>query len=387
MRILVLTYEFPPVGGGGGRVALDLCSALASRGHQVKVITSHFKGLSRRESQNSFEVVRIPCGRRLAYKATPFDMLAYIGMGFFAGLRLMLRWRPEIIHVHFAVPSGPLAWLLGSIFKIPYVLTAHLGDVPGGVPEKTARMFRVIYPFTPPIWKKAASVVAVSQFTRQLALEHYPVPIAVIPNGVDLSALNPGEIAIHHPPHIVFAGRFMPQKNPLALVNILSHLTDLPWQCTMAGDGPLLPAVKQAIQEHHLETRIHLPGWITPDEVIALFSKGDLLFMPSLSEGFPIAGVQALGMGLAIVASQVGGFVDLVQQGENGMLHYPEQIQAMEQSLRQILSDPELLLRMRRHSRELAGQFDLAKIVDRYEDVFTQAAARPSRHTSQPAAR
>ena len=70
-------------------------------------------------------------------------------------MKLAREWKPDLIHVHFAVPAGALAWILRRLTGIPYVLTAHLGDVPGGVPEKTGRWFRWIYPFTPPIWKKS----------------------------------------------------------------------------------------------------------------------------------------------------------------------------------------------------------------------------------------
>lgn len=158
MRILVLIYEFPPVGGGGGRVAEDICRGLAKRGHELVVLTSHYKGLPRLEPRDGMLIRRIPVGRRVPFKAHFLDMFGYVMIGFFAGLGIILRWKPDVMHVHFAVPSGalalPLAWLTG----VPYVLTAHLGDVPGGVPDKTERWFRWIFPLTPPIWKRAAHV-------------------------------------------------------------------------------------------------------------------------------------------------------------------------------------------------------------------------------------
>ncbi len=164
---------------------------------------------------------------------------------------------------------GLCRWLLAC----PYVLTAHLGDVPGGVPEKTGKWFRWIKPFTPPIWRRAAKVVAVSEFTRSLALKHYPVDIAVVPNGVDLQALDPGEIVVHDPPQVAFAGRFMPQKNPLQIVESLAAVADLPWQCVMMGDGPLRPAVEEAIARHGMQDRFTLPGWVTPQEVIDCYRQ------------------------------------------------------------------------------------------------------------------
>ena len=372
MRILVLTYEFPPVGGGGGRAARDICEKLAARGHQVMVLTSHLKGLPRQENSAGVQVTRVPSLRRKAFVATIYDMAGYVVSAIWNGLRLVPAWKPDVMQVHFAVPTGPAGWVLSRRYHLPYVLTAHLGDVPGGVPEKTKGWFRWVLPFTGPIWKDAAQVVAVSDFTRQLALKQYPVDIRVIPNGVDTQELDPGEITSGNPPQIIFAARFMAQKNPLQLVRVLAGLRELPWKCLMLGDGPLREQVENEIAEHHLRDRFELPGWVTPEEVLANYARSDILFMPSLSEGFPLTGVQALAMGLAIVASEVGGFVDLVQHGENGYLYRPDDEQGMHDGLLALLTDPQLLLNMRRQSRALSSQFDLNAVVGSYEEIFRQ---------------
>ena len=370
MRILVLVHEYPPVGGGGGRVAQDLCRGLVARGHEVRVLTAHLDGLPERENVEGFEVIRLRSGRKLPFKASLKAMAGYVLASTWAGLRLARSWRPDVIHVHFAVPAGPAALITSRFTGVPYLLTAHLGDVPGGTPEKTGRWFRWNYPFTPPIWKSAGAVVAVSEFTRRLALEHYAVKVQVIPNGVDLRALDPGTIRVGEPPLIVFAGRFMEQKNPLQVVRVLAGLQDLPWRCAMLGDGPLRSEVEAEIDRCGLRDRFILPGWIQPEEVIGWFRKADILFMPSLSEGLPVTGVQALAMGLAIVAGKVGGFVDLVEEGKNGYLLEPQDETGFRRSLKQLLSDPRRLNDFRRASREYAQQFDLAAVVELYEQIF-----------------
>jgi glycosyltransferase involved in cell wall biosynthesis len=83
-------------------------------------------------------------------------------------------------------------------------------------------------------------------------------------------------------------------------VHTQARLKDLPWQCVMLGDGPLMPDIRQAIAEHGLQERISLKGWVRPEEVLEWFDRSDILFMPSLSEGLPVVGVQALAKGLAI---------------------------------------------------------------------------------------
>jgi L-malate glycosyltransferase len=374
MRILTVIYEFPPIGGGGGRAAYDICRELAQRGHDVTVLTAHMQGLLCEETQDGIRLVRISSLRTEAFSATFQTMLAYVLAGLVAGLPLMWRFRPEVIHTHFAVPSGALAFALSLLTGVPYILTAHLGDVPGGVPEKTAYWFGWIEPFTKPIWKRAKQVVAVSEFTRQLALAHYPVQIQVIPNGVDFMHLVSDHVELNQPPHIVFAGRFVSQKNPLAIIRVLATLKDLNWTCSLMGDGPMLEDVRGEIEKHGMAERFHLPGWVTPEDVLNQFSKSDILLMPSFTEGLPVVGVQALVKGLAIVASRIGGFLDLVEQDENGYLIDVEDEAGFSSALRDLLTDREHLLKFRRASLEKAKNFDIQVIVNQYEAMMRDVA-------------
>lgn len=373
MRILTLIHEFPPIGGGGGRAAYDICCELAARGHDVTVLTAHMDGLPLDEKQDGFHLVRIPSKRTEAFTASFETMLSFDLAGLWAGLALIRRFRPDIIHTHFAVPAGALAYALSLLTGIPYILTAHLGDVPGGVPEKTARWFRWLKPFTKPIWKRAKQVVAVSEFTRQLALAHYSVDIRVIPNGADFTHLVTEKIEVNRIPRIVFAGRFVSQKNPLAIVRVLSALNDLDWTCSMLGDGPMFEEVKAEIEKHGMTERFHLTGWVTPADVLKEFSQSDILFMPSLSEGLPVVGVDALVKGLAIVASNIGGFLDLVEPEENGYLIEVQDEAGFSSALRDLLSNRERLAQFRCASLEKAKNFDIEKITDQYEEIMQAA--------------
>lgn len=374
MRILVLIHEFPPVGGGGGRVAEDICRGLVQRGHEIRVLTAHLAGLPKNEKRGGIEIIRVPSMRRIAFKADFRAMLGFVVAGFFVGWSIARDWKPDVIHVHFAVPSGAVGLPISWLTRIPYILTAHLGDIPGGVPDKTDRWFRWVYPLTPPIWEAAAHNCTVSEYSRDLILKSYPVDAEVIPNGVDLDLLDPGEFQLSEVPRLVFAGRFVVQKNPLQVIRALAQLRELSWQCVMIGDGPLRKDVEVEIDRLNLRDRILLTGWVTPDEVIDWFSKSDLLFMPSLSEGLPVVGVQALAMGLAIVAGNTGGFVDLVENGTNGFLLEGKNAQAGVPELRQLLSSPKMLLSFRQASRRRSQKYDIRKVVLSYESILFQVA-------------
>ncbi len=376
MKILVLSHEYPPVGGGGGRVAQDISRGLVQHGHQVRILTARCGQLPAYEEQDGVEILRLKSARRETFRADLRAMSGFILASFFEGLRQARAWQPDIVHAHFAVPAGVPAYMLKLFTGLPYALTVHLGDVPGGVPEKTGRWFRWVFPFTPPIWRGAAAVAAVSAYTRELALQRYPVPIQVILNGVDLRALDPGVIQAGKPPRVIFAGRFQPQKNPLVLVRCLGAVRDLPWSCTLLGDGPLRPQVEAEIERLGLGSRFDLQGWVTPEQVIGHFRAADLLFMPSLSEGLPVVGVHAVAMGLALVMSRVGGCVDLVAEGQNGYLLEPDDTDGFERALRVLLGDRMRLQAFRLASREHARRFDLNMIILQYEQLLGDAARR-----------
>ncbi|MCI0773724.1 MAG: glycosyltransferase family 4 protein [Chloroflexi bacterium] len=372
MRILVLNYEFPPVGGGGGRASAALCAALARRGHELRVITSRAPDLAPEERLEGYRVTRVFTGRRSRYQASFASMAGYVVGALIPALRLARSWKPDVIHAHFAVPTGVLALRLSKMTRTPYVLTAHLGDVPGGVPGKTDRWFRWVYPFTPSVWKNAARVVAVSEHTRGLARENYEVDIDVIPNGIDLRSDGPKSVA--DPPRLIFAGRFQPQKNLRLLVELLARVQDVPWQCELLGDGPDRAEIIQLVRSYALDARVELPGWVDGDVVERRLNASDLLLLTSRTEGFPVIGVQSLAIGLAILASRAGGLSELVENEVNGRLCEVDDLACFEQALRWCLEDRERLLEMKRASHSKAGRFDIRGIAEKYEEVLQEAA-------------
>ena len=133
MRILTLCYEWPPVGGGGGRAAKDIAEALARRGHQVRVQTIRFGDAPAHERVAEVDIYRSWGFRRRADRCSPLEMAGYIISSAIPTLRHMAEFDPDLIHAHFAVPTGVLALIGTSFGRRPYVITSQLGDVPGAI--------------------------------------------------------------------------------------------------------------------------------------------------------------------------------------------------------------------------------------------------------------
>jgi glycosyltransferase involved in cell wall biosynthesis len=373
LRILCLNYEYPPVGGGGGRIAHRINAELVRREHSVRVQTAGLKHLPAHEVVDGVEIFRAESFRKKEDTCTVPEMALYLLTSFLPSLRQVRQWKPQVIHAHFAVPTGALAYKVSLLTGTPYVLTAHLGDVPGGVPEQTAGLFRMVQPFTRPIWKRAAAITAVSTFVAELAERAYGRRPEVILNGVPLGPRP--EIKVHSPPRIIMVGRLSVQKNPLLALRALALVQDLPWEFQVIGDGPLRQEMEDTTRQLGLMDRVAFRGWLDSSKVASEMSNSDVLLLTSLSEGLPMAAIEALDRGLAVISSRIGGVTDVVEENRNGTLCdlTPE---AFAGALRNLLDQPAGLQKMREASSEMAQRFDLAPSIDAYEALFRKSLKR-----------
>jgi glycosyltransferase involved in cell wall biosynthesis len=237
MRLLTLCYEWPPVGGGGGRAARDIAESLVKRGHSVRVQTIRFGDSPRFAQEQGVDVYRTFGFRSKADRCSPAEMAGYLATSALPTLRHLHEFKPDLIHAHFAVPTGALALPSAMLGRIPYVITAHLGDVPDAIPDQTDHLFKRIQPLIRPIWKRASAATGVSQFVADLAQKAYGRPVQVIPNGIRLNNRPPSPDQSQRPPRFIFVGRLNSQKNLHFLPSILSGIKDMPWTLTIVGDG------------------------------------------------------------------------------------------------------------------------------------------------------
>ena len=373
MKILTLCYEYPPVGGGGGNMARNIACGLARRGHEVKVQTVHLRGLEKKEMSGGVEVRRSFGFRRRAEFCTVPEMAGYLAGAFFPAWRLAASWRPDVIHAHFAVPSGALAWPLGLLTGIPYALTVHLGDVPGGNPDQTDHLFRVLDPLIRPIWRGAGAVSASSRFAAGLAKISYGIDPQIIPNGISmagrpLAARAPGDTM-----RFVAVGRFNPQKNFPWMIRALARCR-FAWKLDLIGDGTQGEEIRAAVRETNTGDRVHLRGWLPEEKMRETMAVSDVLLVPSTSEGNPVSVIEALKQGVAVVGSTTPGLSDLIEDGGNGYAVPIESPEPFLEKLQCLADDRALLAAMKARSLELSAQFDIDAIARKFEDFLGEVS-------------
>ena len=145
MRIMMLNYEYPPIGGGASPVTRSLSEHLAAAGHEVDVVMMGYRKLPFLESFGRLRVFRGPALRRSPVRAVTVEMLSYLAAALPVALGLS-RQRYNLIHAHFLVPTGLLALALGRARHLPTVITAHGSDVPGYNPDRFTRGHRLLGP-------------------------------------------------------------------------------------------------------------------------------------------------------------------------------------------------------------------------------------------------
>jgi glycosyltransferase involved in cell wall biosynthesis len=298
-------------------------------------------------------------------------MLGYLATSFLPSLRHIREWKPDVVHAHFAVPTGALALACKVLTGAPYVLTAHLGDLPGGNPDQTDGLFRVLNPLIHPIWSQAAGVSASSSFAAGLASASYGVQPQIILNGISMSGKLVEARPASTPLELVAIGRFNPQKNFPWLISALGGC-DVPWKLSLIGDGTQRVEIETLIQKFRMADRVRLLGWVSEAAMREALEKSDILLMPSTSEGNPVAAIEALKQGVAILGSDIGGLTDLIENGKNGFAVPIQTPAAFLEKLAWMAGHPKVLHQMKSHSLEVANRFDLAAITTDFESLLAQ---------------
>ncbi len=386
MKLLVINYEFPPLGGGAGNATACLAREWAALGHDVEILTGGFRGLPAREERDGYRVRRVPSPRRLQGQCSVGEMLAFAALAVPAAL---CGPRPDLVIAFFSIPSGPVAWLLKMLRGVPYVISLRGGDVPGFDAKHMAAMHTLTNPVTAMIWRNAAGVVGNSTGLCQLARDFMPgLDVPEIPNGVDTECFSPSANAdVGQPPRLsewdsrpgcpelLFVGRLSTQKGVSVLVGALA-LIPAKWHLRIVGDGPERTSLAAQVARLGIADRVTFHGWAQREELSALYRAADIFVFPSLDEGMPNVVLEALASGLPIVATRIAGNDQLVIPGENGVLVSSGDARAFADALAALLVDPAAREKMGVRSRMIAvDRYSWARSAGKYDALFQSIAA------------
>ena len=381
-RLLLINYEFPPLGGGAGNATDYIAAELAGAGAEVKVLTSAFAGLPAFERRNGFEIHRIPVVRRRPDRCSVSEMLTFLLSSLIFAPLLAWRWRPDGTLAFFTIPCGPAAWLIRLLFGVPWVASLRGGDVPGFLPEQIGAYHRLTKPAILALWANAAAVVANSDGLAELARRATArTPIMMLPNGVDTGRYCPAPEP-HRPDaasglRLLFVGRIVRQKGLDLLLDALGGLPD-DITVDIVGDGPEHAPLLQQAARLGLSGRIRVLGWLDREALPAHFHAADAFVFPSRDEGMPNAVLEAMACGLPVIATDVRGMAEVVVDGESGWLVPLADRAALRAAIEQCRADPEGRRRRGAGGRQRAeARFGWRATALGYLEIF-QNARRPA---------
>jgi glycogen(starch) synthase len=202
--------------------------------------------------------------------------------------------------------------------------------------------------------------------------------VHVVPPGVN-PALFAGPFEDPFPsigrPRVVFVGRLAPQKGVRTLVEVARLLKTPGVQVLLVGDGPQRSRLEQEIQRLAVGDVVHLFGFVPHERVPAVLTHADLLVLPSLYEELGTILLEAMWVGVPIVASRTGGIPDIIDDGVNGLLVVPGDPEALASAIDRLLADPDLARRLGEAARELARDYDWGVLAERVLAIYRSLIA------------
>lgn len=380
MDILILNYEYPPIGGGGGRATKELAEGFSEEGHDVDVVTSRATGLPRREEKNGVNIHRVQAFRKDLNSASLASLLTYPASAFPTALRLCREKDYGFINTHFAVPTGPLGVAVSKLFSIPNILSIHGGDIYSPTkalsPHRNAFFSQVVQR----VIRSSDRVVAQSTDIRSRAQEHHNVEdqeIDIVPlpyTSFELPDKQENKKKLdEETDYIISVGRLVERKNYSQLIEVISRLEDS-IEAIIIGEGPLRGKLERKAKEEGLEKRITLVGEVSEAEKFQYLREADLYALSSLHEGFGICLQEAMDMGLPIVATDNGGHTDFVKDRENGYIVPAGDVEKFAKRVEQVLSQD--TTKMERRNKERIKDFTPSKICRRYIEIAQETSQR-----------
>ncbi|TSC73181.1 MAG: glycosyltransferase [Parcubacteria group bacterium Gr01-1014_38] len=381
MKLLLITNEFPPIGGGGASLLQYAVRYLTEEhGHEVCVVTSSYRDLPRHEQVGRARIIRVPAVRRYKDFCATWELVTYGLSALLYCLWFVPRTKPDLIHAYFALPGGFVARILHLLYGTPYVLYFGGSDMPGANPTRYKNVYPFIRGLTRWVWRSASVSTVCSEGLLKLGRTLDPqYDFRLVPNGVELVQFVPVERPPNPVVKVLFIGRLIPRKGFQYVVRALPRvreLTSVPFEIEVVGSGAMRAYLDDLATKLRVSHLIKYQGTVPYSELHHSYQGADIFVLTSESEGMPCATLEAMACGLPIVTTDVPGNQEIVREGENGFLIPVGDTERLAQTLAWLIRDPALRRRLGAQSRRIVQPYDWHDIVRRYEAIFREVLQR-----------
>ncbi len=374
MNIGIVCY---PTFGGSGVVATELGLELSKRGHEIHFITYNQPVRLELLSNNvHYHEVNVPEYPLFHYQ--PYELALSSKL-----VDMVKLHKIDILHVHYAIPHAYAAYMAKKMLMeegihVPIVTTLHGTDITlvGSHPfYKPAVTFSI---------NKSDAVTAVSQSLKDDTIRLFDVKndISVVPNFIDLDKYNHGftdcqrEImAEDHEKIITHISNLRPVKRVQDVIKVFHGIQkEIPAKLMFIGEGPEKENVENQCRDLGILDKVIFFGRSNEIDKILCFS--DLFILPSQTESFGLAALEAMASGVAVISSNTGGIPEVNVHGVSGFLSNVGDVEDMTKNALHILGDDSRLKTFKENARKEASKFDLHEIVPQYEAIYEDTLSR-----------
>lgn len=374
MHVLMLNYEYPPLGGGGGVATQTLIEALSRKNVKVTLVTSSHTTEQIEEHPNDYlTIIRLPIhGREVRPVASFSSLISYI--------RATIAWGAKqtnpsftLVHSQFAVPTGIAGQHLAQTWNLPHIVTVHGFDIHDPTRIISADRFPPVHWVVQRVLASANAVTTQSRDIARRTRQGYTLKrdLSIIPLGIPKVNIPLGPKPDNHPEGFVLVGvgRLVARKGFDVAIQALALLPD-EVKLVIIGDGPEKIDLQGVAERAGVSSRVHFLGPAFDQEKWNILAHSQAYVLPSLHEGFSLSTVEAMMMGLPVVASNVGGQTDYLQPKENALLIPPQSPEALAEAVTQLMNNPSLCLHMKQKNIQLANQLTDEKMAEKYINLY-----------------
>jgi glycosyltransferase involved in cell wall biosynthesis len=380
MKILMLNYEFPPLGGGAGNANYFLLKELAKQQDlDIDLITSSADKAYTEQFASNITIHYLNIGKKnqnLKFQSQ-LDLVQYTVKALVCACNLNKQYDYDVVHAWFGVPSGLVALLLKIFYKTPYIISLCGADVPG-YKKRFALLDRLVFSWLNKyfIWKQAKQVIANSEQLKRLALKTAPQQdIQVIPTGVDLETFKPNWNKSFDKIKITPGWtRLEKRKGVDLLLKAVASLEDEKPEVVIPGVGPELKNLKLLAKNLGISKQVKFLeiGQNTQEnrqKAAQVLADCHILCLPSDNEGMSNAVLEGVACGLALLLTDVGGTEELLQEGVNGYVIKRSE-EDIAEKIQKIRENKKLLLSLGKKSRKRVMQFSWQQVAREYYQYF-----------------
>jgi glycosyltransferase involved in cell wall biosynthesis len=357
------------LGGGGSVVCQGLAMSLVRLGHQVDVVTSHFKDLAWHEKQAGVNVHRVRCARQNPWCTNTLELMTLLRPMYSKALELMSQHAYDINHTHFVIPTGVVSYWLYRRTGLPYIITAHGSDIPGFNPNRFKFEHRLLTWYWRRIVGHSRMIISPSNFLKSLILQKIDAPVTVINNGFTPSESHGSPVDKKN--IVLVVTRMFERKGVQYFLDAIRHMkTD--WEFIIAGDGPYLSTLKNMASQ--ICQKVRFTGFIKGKTLMDFYRAAKIFVFPSVMENFPMVLLEAMDAGCAMITTKDAGCCEAV--GQAAVTVEPRSADQIRSALDQLMRDPSEISRLSRLSKERAAELAWPNIAHQVERVLISASTR-----------